>query len=97
MPLQRAHQSETVRIAVTVQRAAAMLDCSDNTVRAMVKAGELEGFRLRGMRIRVYEDSIHAYKDGRKITSSVEEKQARITGTKQQKEALNYLQSMGCG
>lgn len=98
MSVRHAANPEAIRASVTIQRAAALLDCAENTVRSMLKNGELHGFRLRGRVLRVYEDSVADYQLGNETEHKIKDsaRKAPVRRSAEQREAENYLRQLGC-
>ena len=58
------------RIVVRIREAAAMLDCSSDTIRRLIKAQTLEGFRLGNGITHVSTASIRKYLEGARCSFS---------------------------
>ena len=99
MSLRTAENPDAMLEAVSVQTAASLLDCSDGTVRALIKAGEIQGFRLGARVLRIYKHTIEEYQIKNKIITHQAQKNEvllRITGTARQREAKAFLKNLGC-
>jgi excisionase family DNA binding protein len=98
MSLRLAHKPEYGRAAISVQRAAELLDCSENTIRNMINDKQLQSLRLRGRIMRIFVDSIEDYQNENlketKDTPSIKKSRNQLTAN--QREAELFLQNLGC-
>jgi len=79
-----------------VRRVAADLDCDATQVRRLVYSGQLEAHRIGKRGIRVYLDSLKAYKEARSLGRPVLPRPApRAIATPGYLEAMAYLRKRG--
>ncbi len=101
LELEEADPEESVTVAVAARR----LGCDESTVRAMLNAGELEGFRVgkckRGRGpggVRIQSESIRLYKERHRIGAAPANdagKRRRVVHTSGHTDAMRWLRSRG--
>lgn len=81
-----------------VRRVAADLDCDARSVRRLIERGELEAHRIGKRGVRVYLDSLQAYKGRGKLGLGMRPAQAAAPQPRASlghREAMAYLRRMG--
>lgn len=90
-----------LRRSLRVAKVAEALDMEDAQVRKLVKSGDLEGHRVGKRGIRVYEDSVEAYRRRNHIGPNqvpqpeTKRQQRRSGPTAAAREAMAHLRSLG--
>ena len=92
------------RPSMRVAKAAALLEVDISTIYKLVRAGGLQAHRVGKRGVRVFADSLRAYQERQKIAGGVSDeranpnskKDAKTIGHPAYKEAITYLQSIGC-
>lgn len=102
-PLREARPAEEIDAAAAsrqswrVSRVARDLDCDPTQVRRLVYAGQLEGHRIGKRGVRVYLDSLKAYKESQRLgrPAAPPPRAPRAVATPAYLEALAYLRKSG--
>jgi excisionase family DNA binding protein len=92
------------RPSMRVAKAAALLEVDISTIYKMVRSGVLEAHRVGKRGVRVFADSLRRYQEQQKIStgkdqqqlSQASENKGNSSNNPAHREAVNYLQSIGC-
>jgi excisionase family DNA binding protein len=76
-----------IRRSIRVRTAAVILDCDETQIRALLRSGQVEGHRIGTRGVRVYLDSLDAYRERRAIVPAVADNMERKRGAVRQSAA----------